>query len=141
MFKDARKFIVSGLVLTCCVRPSWFSQLFIDGYKGTVRYRSKVLEIRDELLLFVIRHWYVLPEIYRDDWREYNDYSNMHKLTERQVRNIVKEVLGVKPKKARLACAANIACNEHVETASKYYDVATWYLRKLLRSYEEPGKI
>lgn len=39
LVKPARKLIVSGLILYCCVRPSWLSSLFIDPYRAILRYR------------------------------------------------------------------------------------------------------
>ena len=130
--KLAQKVIVSGLVLYCCVRLAWFPLLFIDPYKGVIKYRDKELEIRDTALLFIIRHWYLEPQRFQSEWSPRRDYSYLHKVSERQARRIVKEVLGVEPKTARLACAAHIACTEDVETAAKYYDTARWYLRRLL---------
>ena len=59
---------------------------------------------------------------------------DLHKVTDRHVRRIVREVLGVDTKTVRIACAAKIACEEGLKLAAHYYKVPWWYLKKLLAS-------
>lgn len=128
-----RKVIVSLLVLTCCIRPSWFKELVIDPWRGVCRYRGHVVELRDSYLQLFVRNWY-LPKYVDYLFPSYIYDPDLHKLSEREVRRIVKGVLGVSPKLARLACAAKISCERGIREAARYYGTPTWYLKKVLNA-------
>lgn len=116
---QARKFVVTGLILTTCTRPTLIKEVSVGGGVYTVGDVNKT--IQDTLLQGVLAHWSrVLPPDY-------------YRVSDREVRNIVKEILGVSPSVVRLLCLANKACRYGIVTASWYYCTSVTYAMQLLK--------
>lgn len=130
-----RKTIIARLVLTTCIKPTWFRNLFIDPYTATIRYNNKILEIHDPVLKLHIRNWYI-PKNNNEFIKQTFD-PNLHRADRATVYRIIKEVLGVDARTARLACLAKLACEHDVQYAVKYYATPGWYVRRLLNNYIE----
>ena len=130
-----KQYLILSLLLYNCVRPREYKLIVIDPWRGRFRRpRSDWLELRGTMIYKILRKYYI-----QDTFSIVNSYDpDMHKVHHKTVERLSKQILGVQPRVARLACAADLACNESVDLAAKYYDVDRNYLAKLLRSASNP---